>query len=86
MVILDRRFLFDFIVLDMYGFDIILGMDWLSTFHASIDCYKRRVRICPPEGSCFEFFGERREPLERYLYGSRERESIVCLLAGLTLD
>ncbi|XP_058202949.1 uncharacterized protein LOC131317410 [Rhododendron vialii] len=46
----------------------------------------RRVRICPLEGPCFQFFGERREPLEPYLCGSRERESIYSLLASLTLD
>ncbi|XP_058202900.1 uncharacterized protein LOC131317359 [Rhododendron vialii] len=86
LLIHDRRFTFDFIVLGMSGFDLILGMDWLSTFHATIDCFKRRVRICPPEGVCFEFFGERREPLEPYLCGSRERESIYPLLASLTLD
>ena len=26
------------IPLDMHGFDIILGMDWLSYHHAIIDC------------------------------------------------
>ncbi|XP_058189294.1 uncharacterized protein LOC131306881 [Rhododendron vialii] len=86
LLIHDRRFTFDFIVLGMSGFDLILGMDWLSTFHSTIDCFKRRVRICPPEGACFEFFGERRELLESYLCGSRERESIYSLLASLTLD
>ncbi|XP_058211668.1 uncharacterized protein LOC131323848 [Rhododendron vialii] len=57
LVICDRRFVFDFIVLDMSVFDLILGMDWLSTFHATIDCFKCRVRICLPEGVCFEFHG-----------------------------
>ncbi|GFS38223.1 hypothetical protein Acr_00g0056340 [Actinidia rufa] len=58
LVILDRHFEFDFIVLGMFGFDLILGMDWLSTYRETIDCFKRRVRICTPEGGCFEFFGE----------------------------
>jgi len=25
-------------------FDIILGMDWLSTYRASVDCYEKKVR------------------------------------------
>ncbi|GJU97264.1 putative nucleotidyltransferase, ribonuclease H [Tanacetum coccineum] len=29
--------------LDMCEFDIILGMDWLSAHHATIDCHSRRV-------------------------------------------
>ncbi|XP_058208110.1 uncharacterized protein LOC131321117 [Rhododendron vialii] len=86
LVICDRRFVFDYIVLGMLGFDLILGMDWLSTFHATIDCFKRQVRICPLEGPCFEFFGERRKSLEPYLCRSREHESIYSLLASLTLD
>ena len=28
------------VVLDMVGYDIILGMDWLVAHHASMDCYK----------------------------------------------
>ncbi|XP_057485869.1 uncharacterized protein LOC130772149 [Actinidia eriantha] len=84
LVILDRRFEFDFIVLGM--FDLILCMDWLSTYWATIDCFKCRVRICTPEGGYFEFFGERQEPFEPYLYESRDKGSIACLLASLTLD
>ena len=30
----DHQFAFDFIVLDMSGFDLILGMDWLSSVHS----------------------------------------------------
>ncbi|XP_058216752.1 uncharacterized protein LOC131327620 [Rhododendron vialii] len=70
----------------MSGFDLIFGMTWLSTFHTTIDCFKRRVRICPTEGVCFEFYGERRESLALYLCGSRERESVHLMLASLTLD
>ncbi|GJV27999.1 putative reverse transcriptase domain-containing protein [Tanacetum coccineum] len=31
------------LLLDMCEFDIILGMDWLSAHHATIDCHSRRV-------------------------------------------
>ncbi|XP_058180099.1 uncharacterized protein LOC131298638 [Rhododendron vialii] len=86
LIIRDHRFTFDFIVLNMSGFDLILGMDWLFTFHATIDCFRHRVRICPHGGSCSEFFRERREPLEPYLCGSREQESVYALLASLALD
>ncbi|XP_058202941.1 uncharacterized protein LOC131317402 [Rhododendron vialii] len=40
LLIHDCRFTFDFIVLGMSSFDLILGMDWLSMFHATIDCFK----------------------------------------------
>ncbi|XP_058185964.1 uncharacterized protein LOC131303212 [Rhododendron vialii] len=86
LIIRDRHFSFDFIMLNMSGFDLILGMDWLSTFHATIDCFKRWVCIYPPGGSCFEFFGERREPIEPDLCESQERESMYALLSSLALD
>ena len=35
--IANRRFVFDFIVLDMMSFDVILGMDWLTDYQATID-------------------------------------------------
>ena len=38
--IADRRFVFDFIVLDMTSFSVILGMDWLTGYRATIDCVR----------------------------------------------
>ena len=34
----DRAMPADLILLEMMEFDAILGMDWLATFHASLDC------------------------------------------------
>ena len=31
------------ISLEMYVFDVILGMDWLSTHHASMDCFTKKI-------------------------------------------
>ncbi|GFS42429.1 hypothetical protein Acr_00g0079820 [Actinidia rufa] len=33
----------DLIPLEMHGFDVILGMDWLSSYRAFIDCELKRV-------------------------------------------
>ncbi|GFS35910.1 hypothetical protein Acr_00g0042620 [Actinidia rufa] len=33
----------DLILLEMHGFDVILGMDWLSSYRALIDCELKRV-------------------------------------------
>ncbi|GFY91510.1 hypothetical protein Acr_07g0017060 [Actinidia rufa] len=54
----DRRFVFDFIVLDMTSFDIILGMDRLTGYHATIDCVRHRVTFCTSEGDHFHFVGD----------------------------
>ncbi|TYK23874.1 ty3-gypsy retrotransposon protein [Cucumis melo var. makuwa] len=45
------------LVLDMRDFDVILGMDWLSTNHASIDCFDKEVVFNPPSGPSFKFRG-----------------------------
>ena len=47
----------DLVVLDMVGYDINLGMDWLATHHASVDCYKKRVFIPLEDGSLLQFCG-----------------------------
>ena len=54
----DHQFAFDFIVLDMSGFDLILGMDCLSSVHAHIDCYRRRVCLFSSEGLPFCVYGD----------------------------
>ena len=45
------------LVLDMRDFDVILGMDWLATNHASIDCSRKEVVFSPPTASSFKFKG-----------------------------
>ena len=58
MEITDRHFVFDFIMLDMTSFDIILGMDWLASYCATI-CFQYRVTFCTPEGDHFHFERDR---------------------------
>ena len=50
--------MFDFIVLDMTSFDIIIGMDWLTGYRATIDYFKYRVTFCTSEGDHFHFEGD----------------------------
>ena len=52
-----RTLYVDLIVLDMANFDIILGMDWLCKYSATIDCKKKRVMFRPPDEEEFEFRG-----------------------------
>ncbi|XP_073137187.1 uncharacterized protein [Henckelia pumila] len=44
------------VVLPMSGFDLILGMDWLTSNGASIDFWKRTVLVNPSGGDSFVFF------------------------------
>ena len=46
----------DLVMLQLHDFDIILGMDWLATHHALVDCFAKRVtfHISRQPGFCFE--------------------------------
>ena len=54
----DQRFVFDFIVLDMTSFNVILGMNWLASYRATIDCFQHRVTFCTPKAGYFHFVGD----------------------------
>lgn len=41
----------EFVKLDMLDFDVILGMDWLDAFFASIDCRTQVVKFEFPNKS-----------------------------------
>jgi hypothetical protein len=59
----DQELLVDLILLDIQDFDVILGMDWLSTYHASVHCYSKRVTFHIPNQSKFHFEGIREASL-----------------------
>ena len=55
----ERDWTIDLIPLDIRDFDIILGMDWLSSYHASIGCCCKEVTFNMPGEEEFKFTGER---------------------------
>ena len=61
LVIQNKDFLADLIVLGIRDFDIVLGMDWLSRHRATLDCYKKEVRLVRPEELGVIFRGIRKE-------------------------
>ncbi|OMO55593.1 reverse transcriptase [Corchorus capsularis] len=47
----------DLVVLDMHGFDVILGMDWLDKYYAILDCHRKRIDFRIPDFEEFSFVG-----------------------------
>ena len=45
----------DLRIMDMSEFDVILGMDWLTTYRVIIDCERRRVTSYTQDGTCVVF-------------------------------
>ena len=50
----------DLILIDLKGLDVILGMDWLSSNYASMDCFRKEVIFRRPGLPVVFFYGERR--------------------------
>ena len=57
----EQEFPADLIALDMRDFDVVLGMDWLSRHRATLDCYKKEVKLHKPGKMEVKFKGLRRE-------------------------
>ena len=38
-----REMTVDLVLLELQDFDVILWMDWLASYHASVDCFGKRV-------------------------------------------
>jgi hypothetical protein len=51
-------FVFNLIVLESKGIDIILGMDWLGKHKVLIDCAKKSIKLTDPDGKELEFVAE----------------------------
>ncbi|RVW68714.1 Retrovirus-related Pol polyprotein from transposon 17.6 [Vitis vinifera] len=48
----------DLVLLDLQDFDVILGMDWLASYHASVDYFEKRVTFSIPGQPKFSFEGK----------------------------
>ncbi|XP_027169401.1 uncharacterized protein LOC113769125 [Coffea eugenioides] len=44
----ERKMLVDLVSLDLKGYDVIIGMDFLSYHHAKLDCRAKVVKFCIP--------------------------------------
>ena len=61
----------DLRVMGMLEFDVILGMDWLTTYRVVINYGRKRVIAYIPNGIFFMFQGDKHEALPQALYDSR---------------
>ena len=49
----------DLVTLDLKGYDVIFGMDLLSTFQVVMDCFRKRITLQLPRGVVFSFINDR---------------------------
>ena len=48
----------DLIILNMYDYNVIMGMDFLSKYNATIECRYQRVTFKPSDSNEFSYMGE----------------------------
>ncbi|WJZ82022.1 hypothetical protein VitviT2T_001820 [Vitis vinifera] len=53
-----REMTVDLVLLELQDFDVILGMDWLASYHAFVDCFGKRVTFRIPGQPDFSFEGK----------------------------
>ena len=61
VLIEGQEFPADLVALDMRDFDVVLSMDWLSSHIATLDCYKKEVKLHRPGKLEVKFRGMRGE-------------------------
>ena len=54
-----RELLIDLVLLDIMDFDVILGIDWLSLYYATLDCHSKVVIFKISGEEEFKFLGDR---------------------------
>ena len=76
----------DLRIMDMSEFDVILGMDWLTTYRVVIDCERRRATAYTQDGTRVVFQGDKHDILPHIVYESRCQGQLAGWLASLTLE
>ena len=61
VLIRGQEFPKNLVALDMRDFDVVLSMDWLSRHRATLDCYKKEVKLHRPGKLEVKLRGIRRE-------------------------
>ena len=70
----------------MLKFDVILGIDWLTTHRFVIDCGRRRVTAYTLDGICVMFQVDKHDALPQAVYDFRWHGQLMGWLASLTLE
>ena len=76
----------DLRVMDMSKFDVILGMDWMTSYRFVIDCERRRVTAYMQDDTRVVFQGDKHDILPQTVYESRCQGQLAVWIASLTLE
>ena len=60
VLVSDRELYVDLIILNMYDYDVILGIYFLSKYNVTIECRYQRVIFRPTDNDEFSYMGKGR--------------------------
>ena len=80
LLTVDRR------IMDMSEFDVILWMDWLTTYRVVIDCERTRVTAYTQDGTRVVFQRGKHDIFPQTVYESKCQGQLAGWLASLTLE
>ena len=72
-----QEFPADLVALDIRDFDVVLGMDWLSCYRATLDCYKKEVKLHRPGKLEVKFSGIRKELFSSVIFAMAD-QMMLC--------
>ncbi|KAI3695283.1 hypothetical protein L1987_78278 [Smallanthus sonchifolius] len=73
-----HRFPVRLYVMVLGGFNVVLGMDWLTTNEAQIICKRKIIRLKAPDGSKVEVFGDRDAPMPNVILMIKATNYLRC--------
>ncbi|KAL5560330.1 hypothetical protein UlMin_036541 [Ulmus minor] len=74
VVVSEREMSVDLVVLDMVDYDVILGIDFLSKYGATIDCKAKDVSFQPPGEEQFTFSGDKSSKQKMFVSAMKARK------------
>ena len=72
-----QEFPADLVALYMRDLEVVLGMDWMSRHRATLDCYKKEVKLHRPGKMEVKFRGLRRE-LSSCMISAMTAQKMLC--------
>ncbi|KAL5540775.1 hypothetical protein UlMin_042388 [Ulmus minor] len=74
VVVSERELSVDLVILDMIDYDVILGMDFLSKYGATIDCKAKVVSFQPLGEEQFTFTGDKYSSHKMFISSMKARK------------